>query len=105
MSSIPIAVAPMAASYSSSPVFTDGVLADSVDWDALGSRATAAPRLRDLLLTLNIVDLPRPKNYFGAERLFGRKLIDSDAADDGEDDGIDMIREVRRQFKEIPGLL
>ncbi len=38
-----------------------------------------------------IVALPRPENYFGAESLFGRGLLDAD--DDVPDaDGLDMIR-------------
>ena len=60
LSRTPLAVAPMAASYSSSPVFTEGVLADSVDWPALGGRETALPRLQELLLALNIANLPAP---------------------------------------------
>lgn len=38
-----------------------------------------------------IVDLPRPDDYFGAERLFGRDPLDSD---DDPDDGLDMVREI-----------
>jgi len=39
-----------------------------------------------------IVDLPRPENYFGAERIFGR----SETASDGEapDDGLDVVRTI-----------
>lgn len=38
-----------------------------------------------------IIDLPRPANYFGAERVFGREPID-DA--DEPDPGIDMVRTI-----------
>lgn len=40
-----------------------------------------------------IVDLPKPEEYFGAERIFGREPLSLDAA--GRDlDGLDMIRSV-----------
>lgn len=38
-----------------------------------------------------IIDLPRPDDYFGAERVFGREPLD-DA--DAPDPGLDMVREV-----------
>tara|TARA_A100000171_G_scaffold30037_1_gene28259 strand:+ start:2088 stop:4778 length:2691 start_codon:yes stop_codon:yes gene_type:complete len=41
-----------------------------------------------------IIDLPKPPAYFGAERLFGRRQLESDLDDEGTDDGLDMIREV-----------
>ena len=56
----PIAVAPLAASHSSSPVFTEGVLVDSIDWEALGGRETALPQLRALLANLTVLTLPVP---------------------------------------------
>lgn len=37
-----------------------------------------------------VVDLPRPKAYFGAERLFGSQELDD--PDDPRDDGIDVVR-------------
>jgi hypothetical protein len=37
--------------------------------------------------------LPQPAGYFGAERLFGRSLIDGDAQEE-EFDGLDIIREI-----------
>lgn len=40
-----------------------------------------------------IVELPRPPEYFGAERLFGRAALPEDD-DDFVDDGLDMIRNV-----------
>lgn len=61
---------------------------------------TATPFANVLIDTTNtndlyprdfIVDLPRPKAYFGAERLFGRTALN---ADDEPDDGLDVIREV-----------
>ena len=40
-----------------------------------------------------IVDLPRPKEYYGAESLFGREPLDSDDKDP-DTQGLDMIRDV-----------
>ena len=37
-----------------------------------------------------IVDLPRPENYFGAERIFGQ--IESTNLDEPVDDGLDVVR-------------
>lgn len=39
-----------------------------------------------------IVDLPRPSDYFGPERLFGRERLEHD--DDDLDDGLDVIRRI-----------
>lgn len=39
-----------------------------------------------------IVDLPRPSDYFGPERLFGRERLEHD--DDDPDDGLDVIRRI-----------
>lgn len=66
LSEVPIAVAAIAASHSSSPVFTEGILADSVDWQALGGEAEARPRLRDLLLELDILELAAPAHTSAA---------------------------------------
>jgi hypothetical protein len=40
-----------------------------------------------------IVSLPKPPSYFGAERLFGRDLLDADPVPP-EDSGLDMIRDI-----------
>jgi len=40
-----------------------------------------------------IVDLPRPDNYFGPERIFGREPLDWEDPDEGAD-GLDIIRTV-----------
>jgi hypothetical protein len=40
-----------------------------------------------------ILSLPRPKNYFGPERIFGRERLRTEE-DDSEIDGLDMIRPV-----------
>lgn len=37
-----------------------------------------------------IVDLPRPDNYFGAERIFGQ--LEGESPDDAVDDGLDVVR-------------
>lgn len=39
-----------------------------------------------------IVDLPRPSDYFGPERLFGRERLEHD--DNDPDDGFDVIRRI-----------
>jgi hypothetical protein len=45
-----------------------------------------------------IIDLPRPGEYFGAERVFGREPLDSD---DDPDPGLDMVREVPDEDAEM----
>ncbi|QDG52091.1 hypothetical protein FIV42_15470 [Persicimonas caeni] len=40
-----------------------------------------------------IFDLPRPRQYFGAERIFGREMIRYDD-DEASYDGLDMLRDV-----------
>lgn len=65
----PIAIAALAASHSSSPVFTEGILADSIDWDALGGRDSALPLLRDLLSNLSTLHLLVPPHT--ATAVFG----------------------------------
>src|SRR5205085_11988993 len=42
-----------------------------------------------------IVDLPRPADYFGPERLFGRERLEHD--DDDPDDGVDVIRRISEE--------
>lgn len=41
-----------------------------------------------------IIDLPKPNNYFGAERIFGREKLIYDDSDFNLEGGLDMIREV-----------
>ncbi len=41
-----------------------------------------------------IVDLPKPDNYFGAEKIFGREKLVYDDSDFNLEEGLDMIREV-----------
>jgi hypothetical protein len=48
-----------------------------------------------------IVALPKPSQYFGAERLFGRDLLDADEVPPAES-GLDMIRVIKEE--EIPEL-
>ena len=48
-----------------------------------------------------ILALPRPKNYFGPERIFGRERLRTEE-DDSEIDGIDVIRTVADE--EVPRL-
>jgi pimeloyl-ACP methyl ester carboxylesterase len=56
----PIATAPLAASYSPSPVYLDGALRGGIAWDALGGRSSAEPKLRQALLTASVLDVPAP---------------------------------------------
>ena len=56
----PIATAPLAASYSPSPVYLDGALRGGIAWDALGGKAVAEPKLREALLAASVLDLPAP---------------------------------------------
>ena len=66
LSPVPTAIAALAASHSSSPVFTEGVLERTVDWGALGGREAALPRLRELLLFLDLRRLPVPRHTAAA---------------------------------------
>ncbi len=56
----PVATAALAASHSPGPVFLDGTPAAGVDWNALGGRATARPRLRELLGRASALQMARP---------------------------------------------
>jgi pimeloyl-ACP methyl ester carboxylesterase len=56
----PIATAPLAASYSPSPVYLDGALRGGIAWDALGGESSAEPRLRAALLAASVLDRPAP---------------------------------------------
>ena len=56
----PAATAPLAPSHSPAPVYLDGVLRGGIDWEALGGEATAAPRLRTLLLKASVLRVPPP---------------------------------------------
>jgi hypothetical protein len=58
----PIATAPLAASYSPSPVYLDGALRGGIDWGALGGQSSAEPRLRDALLAASVLDRPAPSH-------------------------------------------
>ncbi len=52
-----------------------------------------------------IFDLPKPKDYFGAEEIFGREMLRYDD-DEGDYDGLDMIRtipEAEASYLKPPG--
>jgi hypothetical protein len=53
----PVAVAPLAASHSPSPVFLDGVLRHGISWDALGGE-DQAERLREVLGRVSVLRIP-----------------------------------------------
>jgi hypothetical protein len=55
----PVAMAPLAASYSPGPVFLDGVIRNGIQWDALGGRGQEEP-LRSALTAASVLRLPRP---------------------------------------------
>lgn len=58
--SFPVATAPLAASYSPSPVYLDGVLRSGIDWAALGGENAAEAHLRETLLAASVLDRPAP---------------------------------------------
>jgi hypothetical protein len=58
--SVPVATAPLAASYSPSPVYLDGVLRSGIDWAALGGENAAEAHLRETLLAASVLDRPPP---------------------------------------------
>ncbi|MEN8112791.1 MAG: alpha/beta hydrolase family protein [Actinomycetota bacterium] len=55
----PVATAPLAASYSPSPVYLDGALRGGIAWDALGGEHVE-PQLRAALLRASVLDRPAP---------------------------------------------
>lgn len=55
-----VATAPLAAAYSPSPVYLDGVLRSGIDWAALGGADAAEARLRETLLAASVLDRPAP---------------------------------------------
>ncbi len=58
----PVAAAPLAASHSPAPVFLDGIMRESIDWDALGGEtAENERRLRAYLASASILDHPPPE--------------------------------------------
>lgn len=59
------------------------------------------PSFDDLYPRDFIVDLPKPKGYFGPERIFGRERLNQDSPDESFD-GLDMIRPVG--IDEVPVL-
>ena len=56
----PVATAPLAASYSPSPVYLDGALRGGIAWEALGGESLAEPELREALLAASVLDRPAP---------------------------------------------
>lgn len=55
----PVAIAALAASHSPGPVWVDGILADMVDWEALGGRSNGAvERLRRELTRASVLEVP-----------------------------------------------
>ncbi len=56
----PVATAPLAASYSPSPVYLDGVLRSGIDWAPLGGENAAEAHLRETLLSASVLDRPPP---------------------------------------------
>lgn len=53
-----IATAPLAASHGPAPVYLEGALRRAIDWKALGGRADAVERLRDILGGASVLNLP-----------------------------------------------
>lgn len=68
----PVAVAPLAASHSPGPVFTQGLLAGAVHWPALGPIAEARPRLANALGAASTLHFPPPPHAATAVLLAAR---------------------------------
>ncbi len=68
----PVAVAPLAASHSPGPVFTQGLLAGAVHWPALGPVAEARTRLADALGAASTLHFPPPPHAATAVLLAAR---------------------------------
>jgi hypothetical protein len=56
----PVATAPLAPAYSPAPVYLEGALRGGIDWAVLGGEASAAPRLRRILLKASVLNVPAP---------------------------------------------
>jgi len=70
----PIATAPVAASYSPGPVFSDGILRSAIHWEALGGdRRHVARRLWEVLGAASILDFPPPPHLRAAVLLAATK--------------------------------
>lgn len=60
---VPIASAPIAAAYSPGPVFTDGVLRSTINWEALGGETAAnVEALTRFLHAPSILEFPAPEH-------------------------------------------
>jgi hypothetical protein len=61
----PVAIGALAASHSPGPVYLDGVLVNGIDWEALGGRETAEPRLREILTGASVLGVePKPHTAY-----------------------------------------
>jgi hypothetical protein len=56
----PVAMAPLAASYSPGPVFLDGVISNGIEWDKLGGESQRQ-RLRETLTSASVLRVPPPR--------------------------------------------
>jgi hypothetical protein len=62
----PVATAPLAASHGPAPVYLDGALRRAIDWQALGGRDEAQPKLRSILSGASVLDLPQLSHHSAA---------------------------------------
>lgn len=70
----PVAAAPLAAAYSPGPVFSDGILRQTISWDALGGATEdVADRLWHVLGAASILDFPPPPHTRAAVLVAGTK--------------------------------
>lgn len=67
----PVAAAPLAASYSPSPVFLDGILRHGISWGALGGHAEE-DRLREVLLRASVL-LVEPREHHRSAVVVGAR--------------------------------
>lgn len=72
VSPLPVAVAPLAASYSPGPVFTGAVMSGAVSWQTL-SDGGGPDRLREVMDRSSVLALPPPPNAGSAVFVAGRR--------------------------------
>jgi pimeloyl-ACP methyl ester carboxylesterase len=72
-STVPVATAALAASYSPAPVFLEGVPAAGIAWQALGPRQTAIERIACTLGLASVLRMPVPPHVAAAVIVGGRR--------------------------------
>jgi hypothetical protein len=72
LSGDPVAIAPLAASHSPGPVWLDGILRGTIDWEALGGE-TQSGRLRRALGSASVLAVPAAPHTAGAVIVAGSR--------------------------------